>query len=196
MKALDLFCGLGGWSDGLALEGFEILGVEIEPEIADLYNHPVIVEDVRSLDGTAFKGYDLIVGSPPCRDFSAMTRFGKHYWKIPPDPEGKGMELVNTFLRIIDEAKPVYWCLENVPGLKNYLDIKPKVESRFGKTMRRCLWGNFPPFFIVRDFGTGRIKADVKGPHRRWKRAKIPLQIARGLGSAIRTKIEEGENAE
>lgn len=29
MKALDLFCGLGGWSDGLALEGFEMLGIEI-----------------------------------------------------------------------------------------------------------------------------------------------------------------------
>jgi site-specific DNA-cytosine methylase len=26
MKALDLFCGLGGWSDGLAVEGFDVLG--------------------------------------------------------------------------------------------------------------------------------------------------------------------------
>ena len=29
LKALDLFCGLGGWSDGLSLEGFEVSGVEI-----------------------------------------------------------------------------------------------------------------------------------------------------------------------
>jgi len=63
MKALDLFCGLGGWSDGLSIEGFEILGVEINQEIADLYNHPVIVADVRDLNGKDFQGYDLIVGS-------------------------------------------------------------------------------------------------------------------------------------
>ncbi|MBA7694041.1 hypothetical protein ES703_102642 [subsurface metagenome] len=36
MKALDLYCGLGGWSDGLALECFDVLGVEIDPEIAGI----------------------------------------------------------------------------------------------------------------------------------------------------------------
>ena len=66
MRALDLFCGFGGWSDGLVLEGFEVLGVEIEPEIAELYKHPVIVDDVRNLDPEDFRGYDVIVGSPPC----------------------------------------------------------------------------------------------------------------------------------
>lgn len=25
LKALDLFCGLGGWSDGLAMEGFKMI---------------------------------------------------------------------------------------------------------------------------------------------------------------------------
>jgi len=56
MKALDLFCGLGGWSDGLAMEGFEVLGVEIEPKITKLYKHDVICADVRTLDGELFKG--------------------------------------------------------------------------------------------------------------------------------------------
>src|SRR4030042_3137648 len=66
-QALDLFSGFGGWSDGLAAEDFEVLGVEIEPKIAALYKHPVIVADVCDLDPNDFRGYDLIVGSPPCR---------------------------------------------------------------------------------------------------------------------------------
>ena len=185
MKTLDLYCGLGGWSNGLAAEGFDVLGVELIPKIAKLYKHEVIIADVRTLDGKDFKGFDLIVGSPPCRDFSQTTTFGKYYWKEPPDPEGKGMELVNAFLRIVEEAQPKYWCLENVLGLKKYLDIKPRIESRLGKTMKRCFWGNFPSFFIIRDYNTVRIKADVQGPLRKWKRALIPLSIARGLGKAI-----------
>ena len=186
MKALDLYCGLGGWSNGLALEGFDVLGVELVPKIAHLYEHDVIIADVRTLDGKKFKGFDLIVGSPPCRDFSQTATFGKYYWNEPPDPEGKGMELVNAFLRIVEEAQPKYWCLENVPGLKKYLDIKPRIESRLGKTMKRCFWGNFPSFFIIRDYNKGRIKKDVKGKFREWKRAMIPLSIARGLGRAIK----------
>jgi len=55
MKALDLFCGLGGWSDGLVMEGFEVLGVEINPKIAELYKHPCLIADVRELPGEMFK---------------------------------------------------------------------------------------------------------------------------------------------
>ena len=96
MKALDLYCGLGGWSDGLAAEGFEVMGVEIEPEIAALYKHPVLVEDVRNLAGKQFPKYDLIVGSPPCRDFTRMCDHGLRQdgtywkWKEPKNPE-KGL---------------------------------------------------------------------------------------------------------
>ena len=190
MKTLDLFCGLGGWSDGLAEEGFDVLGVEIEPMVAKLYKHPVICEDVRNLNPRDFTGYDLIVGSPPCRDFSQTTTFGKYYWKDPPDPEGRGMELVNAFLRFIEEAEPRYWCLENVPGLKKYLDMKPRIETHLGRTMKRCIWGNFPAFFIIRDMKTVRIKADIQGPLRKWKRAIIPLSIAKGLGRAVKSALE------
>lgn len=112
MKALDLFCGLGGWSDGLAKEGFDILGVEIEPKIAELYKHSVIVEDVRNLDPIDYQGYDLVVGSPPCRDFTQLTSFG-HRWKDPPNPE-RGLELVKTFLNFVEIAQPKYWLMENV----------------------------------------------------------------------------------
>ena len=186
MKALDLFCGLGGWSDGLAAEGFKVLGVEIDPHIAELYKHPVIIQDVREIMGTDFNNYDLIVGSPPCRDFSKLTSFG-HRWKIPPDPEGEGMNLVNAFLRIVKEAKPRFWLMENVLGLQKYIRKPPRCKARLSKTMIRGFWGNFPAFLIPKDASKGLIW-HTHGKLRRWERAKIPKPVAQALGRAVRAQ--------
>jgi len=193
MKALDLFCGLGGWSDGLVMEGFEVLGVEINPKIAELYKHPCLIADVRELNGRMFKTFDLIVGSPPCRDFSVAGYFGKKYWKIPPNPE-KGMSLVNAFLRIIEEVEPKFWLMENVPRLEIFLEEKPNCIAKLTKYMQRAFWGNFPQFLIPMDTAKPRIQ-DFQGKLRKWKRAKIPLPVARALGKAVRTRlgVEEGE---
>ncbi len=198
LKALDLFCGLGGWSDGLAMEGFEVLGVEIEPKIAELYKHRVIVADVRDLDGKDFKGYDLIVGSPPCREFTQLpdhstTKKGvKRAWVEPKNPE-KGLELVNSYLRIVEEAEPTYWLMENVSGLCHFIHIKPTLETHLSysekgfKAMKRCFWGKFPPFLIFRGttIGKERIGSKIK----KWERAKIPLPIARALGKAVKVAV-------
>lgn len=187
MKALDLFCGLGGWSDGLAMEGFEILGVDINQEIADLYKHPVICEDVRNLDPQDFKEYDLIVGSPPCRDFSNWVRAGYKFWKNPPDPEA-GLELVHYFLDFIDVAEPKYWLLENNPNLRYYLDIPPRQITRLTKGKRRAFWGNYPAFLLPRDF-SHPLHDDARGPYRSWYRAIIPLPTARALGRAVASAL-------
>lgn len=189
MKALDLFCGLGGWSDGLVAEGFEVLGVEIEPKIASLYKHPVIVEDVRNLKGSQFPNYDLIVGSPPCKDFSVTTYFGKKYWKTKPNPKN-GLSMVYSFLQIIDEAQPKFWLMENVPRLQKFIDLRPQCVARLTKYMQRSFWGQFPPFFIVTDATQPRIQ-DFRGKFRKWERARIPLPVARALGRAVRTKLLE-----
>lgn len=208
MKALDLFCGFGGWSDGLADEGFKMLGVEIKHEIAEFYKHPVIVADVRDLDGKDFKGYELIVGSPPCRDFSSIGLMVGHNWKRPPDPEGEGMSLINAFLRIVDEAQPSYWLLENVPRLEKYLKQKPRVKTYLGESMRRCFWGNFPSFFIFRDLSKKKFTkrkylpdgrsspVDLNtGKYGKWERARIPRSISRALGKAVKNSLfkENGE---
>lgn len=194
MKALDLFCGLGGWSDGLAAEGFKVLGVEIEPHIAELYKHPVIIQDVRDLLGSDFKGYDLIVGSPPCRDFSQFTSLG-HRWKVPPDPEGEGMSKVNAFLRIVKEAEPRFWLMENVVRLEKYLGEPPRCKARLSKTMIRGFWGNFPAFLIPKDASKGLIR-HTQGKLRSWERAKIPEPVARALGKAVMSHITNNPRKE
>lgn len=194
MKALDLFCGLGGWSDGLVAEGFEVMGVEIEPEIAALYKHPVIVEDVINLKGSQFPNYDLIVGSPPCRDFTRMCDHGLRkdgtywQWKEPKNPE-KGLICVNAFLRIVGEARPRYWLMENVVGLKDHLDSpKPICTVKVTNSYMRTFWGTFPPFLIPR-MNCTRTIYQFGGKHRKWLRAKMPLPLARALGKAVKEAV-------
>lgn len=189
MRALDLFCGLGGWSDGLALEGFDVLGVEIEPKIAGLYNHSVLVADVTLLDPTKFGGYELIVGSPPCRDFTAGS---DAWWKIKKDPM-RGVKLIEAFLRIVKESKPKYWLMENIRNAANYIDEKPRGVFKLSRTMFRCFWGNFPAFLVPLDYGKPLMKeidnwgwsTSEKGSLRQWEKARIPLPVARALGRAV-----------
>jgi len=185
MRVLDLFCGLGGWSKGFDQEGFEVLGVDI----VDVgYPFDLIIQDVRTLDGERFRGFDVIVGSPPCRDFSVISQ---HYraraWRNPIDPM-KGLELVDAFLRVIREAEPQYWLMENVPGLCKYLSLKPRCKPRLTPTMRRVFWGNFPAFLIP-TVNRPKIK-EIHGKLQSWKRAEIPTPISNALATAIKSQME------
>ena len=171
------------------MEGFEILGVEINQEIADLYKHPVICEDIHNLDPKKFKGYDLIVGSPPCRDFSSLTYLGDYLkWKDPPNPE-RGLNLVKTFLKFVNIAEPNYWLMENVPGLEKHLGIKSRLKTKLEGNMRRCFWGNFPAFLIPYSLKKRNHNYGFSGKYRSWERAKIPLPVAKALGTAIRNSL-------
>ena len=35
--AVDLFCGLGGWTEGLLAEGWRVIGFDIERHVAAVY---------------------------------------------------------------------------------------------------------------------------------------------------------------
>lgn len=73
--AIDLFCGLGGWTDGLIAEGWEVIGFDIEAHVYSEHRYPahLVVQDVRTLHGSQFCDADLIVASPPCTEFSYMA---------------------------------------------------------------------------------------------------------------------------
>lgn len=73
--AIDLFCGLGGWTDGLLLEGYDVLGYDIEAHAYGdhSYQGKLVVQDVCTIHGAAFKDATLIVVSPPCQKYSYMA---------------------------------------------------------------------------------------------------------------------------
>lgn len=88
-----------------------------------------------------------IIANPVCTEFSTARSNGK-----ARNPE-KGMEIVKECQRIIEEANPVWWVIENpaTGRLKDYLG-KPRFSYEpweFGSpwSKRTSLWGNFkiPP---------------------------------------------------
>jgi DNA (cytosine-5)-methyltransferase 1 len=50
--------------------------------------------------------FDGIIAGSPCQDFSRARR---------AEPTGEGLELLGEFVRVVVEARPRWWLLENVP---------------------------------------------------------------------------------
>ncbi len=73
--AIDLFCGLGGWSHGLIAEGWDVIGFDIEQHAygGDRYPGKLVLQDIRTIHGSQFRNANLIVASPPCQEFSYMS---------------------------------------------------------------------------------------------------------------------------
>lgn len=73
--AIDLYCGLGGWTEGLLAEGYRVVGFDNEQHAYGEHRYPaqLVIQDVRTLHGSQFKDAALIVASPPCTEFSYMA---------------------------------------------------------------------------------------------------------------------------
>src|SRR5207247_1585522 len=73
--AIDLFCGLGGWTEGLIAEGYDVVGFDMERHEYGEHRYPaqLVIQDVLTLHGSQFRDATLIVASPPCQEFSYMA---------------------------------------------------------------------------------------------------------------------------
>jgi len=73
--AIDLFCGLGGWTEGLLAEGYYVVGFDIERHDYGTGGYPaqLVLQDAMTLHGSQFMDAALIVASPPCQEFSYMA---------------------------------------------------------------------------------------------------------------------------
>ena len=125
LNAVDLFCGLGGASIGLQSAGVNVIGaIDVDQEALDVYqNNPVEVEpfqaDLKDVTfqqiadhyGFQKRDVDLVVGCPPCQNFSYLRDTDP--W---PEDEPKD-ELLKAFCSRVEEANPDYVLFENVPGI-------------------------------------------------------------------------------
>jgi DNA (cytosine-5)-methyltransferase 1 len=110
---LDLFSGIGGFALAAGWAGFETVGFcDNEPYAqAVLKKHwpnVPIHGDIKTLDGTAYRGVTLLSGGFPCQPFSnAGKRRGKDDDRY----------LWPQMLRVIQEARPAWIVGENVAGI-------------------------------------------------------------------------------
>jgi len=117
--AIDLFCGLGGWTEGLLAEGYYVVGFDIEHHIYGEHRYPaqLVIQDVLTLHGSQFKDAALIVASPPCQAYSYRAMPWKRAKALPP-PDNS---LFQACFRIQSEAceaagRYVPLVVENVRG--------------------------------------------------------------------------------
>lgn len=151
--AIDLFCGLGGWSEGLLAEGYEVVGYDIEAhEYGDMrYPARLVIQDVLTLHGSQFKDAALVVASPPCQEYSYMAmpwKLAKEKARaIRADTTGKALEdlnrLFNACFRIQKEAsiaagRHIPLIVENVRGAIPWVG---RSRWNFGSFH---LWGDVP----------------------------------------------------
>lgn len=149
--AIDLFAGLGGWADGLLALGYRVVGYDIEAHEygEERYQGELVIQDVLTIHGSAFKDAVLIVASPPCQFFSytAMpwSRAKALAAEVRADPErlAKELALFNACFRIQREAseaagRHILMVVENVRG------AIPWVGRSRGSFGSFHLWGDVP----------------------------------------------------
>lgn len=110
---------------------------------SDEYEVLMIGEEIGVENYNPPKKVHGIIANPPCTEFSTASDF-----REVKDLE-KGMFLVNHCLRIIKDANPKWWALENpLNGRLKEILGKPKMVYQpweFGSpwTKKTALWGNF-----------------------------------------------------
>jgi hypothetical protein len=194
--AIDLCCGLGGWTEGLQQEGWTCIGFDIVDHRygPDRYPGQLVLQDVTSLDGAQLRHASLIVASPPCQFFSytAMP------WKrakalaqlVRADPDRLAQELAiwRACLRLQREAsaaagRRIPLVIENVQGAIPWVGRSNWNHGSYH------LWGDVPALMPIpakrgggarknpgfrfdgqshRSFQSESVDRHVKGPGGAW----------------------------
>jgi DNA (cytosine-5)-methyltransferase 1 len=201
LRALDLFCCAGGASEGLRRAGFDVVGVDIDPQ-------PQYPFEFHQADAMTFPlgGFDFIWASPPCQAYTLCQRIMKN---DHPDLVAPTRERL--------KSSGAFWCIENVPGspliepielcgtmfgLKTYrhrlfecsypIDQPPhpKHEARNAKMGRPIRDGEF--IQVVGNFSNvafAREAMDIGWMSRDKLREAIPPSFAEYVGLAARVAI-------
>lgn len=182
LRAIDLYSGVGGWSLGLTMAGIEVVASYEWWSPANLTNlknnrHSATEIDIRQLKLEQLpKKIDVVVGSPPCTQFSYANRGGS-------GDIADGLKDVAKFLEIVAYVRPTFWAMENVPRvasilqqelgeggrLERFASLSPTIRvvdvCEWGVPQRRqrCIAGNldFDLLDAYRPLTTPRTLGDV-----------------------------------
>jgi len=146
---VSLFTGAGGFDLGMESAGIDVrvmverneqacdtLRVNMpdffcehtRPEVINEDIYEVSTEQILEAAGVKMGGITVVFGGPPCQGFShANPNRG---------PSDDRNELYQEMVRVVDEAKPVYFVMENVKGLASMAD--GEVIQNVCKEFQQC----------------------------------------------------------
>src|SRR3990167_531295 len=175
--AIDLYAGLGGWSDGLLAEGWDCIGFDIERHDYGAGGYPaqLVIQDVLTLHGRQFRDVDLIVCSPPCQEYSYMAMPWSRAKAIEAEYKSGVRDvkqltaLFDACFRIQREASEaaghhIPMIVENVRGAIPWVG---RSRWNFGSYH---LWGDVPALMPM---ARGRQKAPIPGTGKQFCAVRI-----------------------
>lgn len=124
VQVIDLFCGVGGLTNGLSRAGLDVVsGYDNDPSCEYAYSHNnnsrFHLADIRDVTADLLnEDYSknatrVLVGCAPCQPFSTMrSKLGK------ANELDEKYNLILEFGRLIKDVKPTIISMENVPQLR------------------------------------------------------------------------------
>ena len=115
MKVVDLYSGGGGFSEGFRQAGYEIiLGIDNWKVACKTFEEnqgcEVWCEDILKIDNVP--ECDIIIGSPPCQEWSMGKNQKRNFDTI----------FIDKFMELVKISEPKIWIWECVPTTKKLTD--------------------------------------------------------------------------
>ena len=128
LSAISLYTGVGGLDFGFEAGGFRTaVAVEVDPvacrtvrlnrpdwNVIEGDIHAVSTEDILDAAGLGVGEADVLIGGPPCQPFSKSSYWVNGDTQRLDDPRA---DTLTAYLRVLHDAKPKAFLLENVYGL-------------------------------------------------------------------------------
>ncbi|MCB9743358.1 MAG: DNA cytosine methyltransferase [Alphaproteobacteria bacterium] len=172
-RLISLFSGAGGLDYGFEAAGFETaVATDYDAEACSTLRHnrswPVVegaIEDIPTsrlleISGLQVGEADLLIGGPPCQPFSKAGYWARGESLRLNDPRAATL---NAYVRVLEEAQPRAFLLENVEGLSYsgksegigfLLEGIQRINAKLGTNYR-------PHYKVLRaaDFGVPQLRA-------------------------------------
>jgi DNA (cytosine-5)-methyltransferase 1 len=151
---IDLFCKAGGASVGYHRAGFEVVGVDIEPQ--PHYPFEFIQADALDVlaDREFLADFDAVAGSPPCQSESDL----RHRW-----PGNEYPDLLTPTLSLLEDVR-IPWVVENVASTRKLPGSLVLCGTEFG-LKARCRDGTVRWLRRHRRFGASFFIMGAGGCH-------------------------------
>jgi DNA (cytosine-5)-methyltransferase 1 len=148
LRAIDLFCGAGGLTEGFRAAGYDVgFALDRDEDSCETFraNHPgthvecasIIDFSPEKIEELAGGRVDVVLGGPSCQSFSTHGR--RTRWVGEGDERN---DLWEHMFKVVRHLKPKAFLLENVPGMVYFKDgsFGDKILQRFtaeGYTVRK-----------------------------------------------------------